>query len=342
MAENASTDLDKFVAYLLAKRVKQDTIDALVNDGIDNVEVLALLDNGVIRKMKLNTGQTLALTKAVAELAKGSDETARRPPEAASNVDIPLPHDPASNTSTPIVNAHLREQNIEQLLHEVQAADAILGSSNPAAERDPWIEGHATGKSSKALLVQDFCGLVIAPRVENELADFGDTKLVSKSGQRRPQPKDTSLSQYLVGSTRILAHLIQTNKLACNMQTIMGYLKYQIKIGEYLQTFSKDKVMLFDQEYRLQQAAGQIEWGEDSFHLGLKYLTTSQGYPTAAHKRLPNAPRFSQQIDPKSGLEICKNFQTPTGCLRQSCKFAHVCMKQGCYKAHPESQHHML
>ena len=91
--------------------------------------------------MKLNTGQTLTLTKAVAELAKSSDGRAKRSPEAASNVDISLPHDSKSNTSTLIDDTQLRDQNIEQLLREVQAADAILGSSNSAAERDPWIEG---------------------------------------------------------------------------------------------------------------------------------------------------------------------------------------------------------
>ena len=54
----------KFVAYLLAKRAQQDTIDTPMNDGIDNS-----VDSVVITKMKSNTGQALALTKAVTELA---------------------------------------------------------------------------------------------------------------------------------------------------------------------------------------------------------------------------------------------------------------------------------
>ena len=66
--------------------------------------------------------------QVLAELAKNSDKAAKRSPKAANNVDISISRE---HHRTPIVNAQLREQNIEQLLREVQATDANLGSSNP-------------------------------------------------------------------------------------------------------------------------------------------------------------------------------------------------------------------
>ena len=49
MVGSAKTHLGRYVAYLLAKGVEQDTIDTLINDEIDNVEVLVVVDSGVIK-----------------------------------------------------------------------------------------------------------------------------------------------------------------------------------------------------------------------------------------------------------------------------------------------------
>lgn len=311
----------KFVAYLTENKVKQNTIDALIKDDLDDLDLLVLVDSQYIKKLKLTTGQSIALTNAIEKLLKTSDV-----PNKEKDADAETNKAQAEDV-TPINVDSLKTTKIDDILKEVQDADRILGDNC-----DPWLEGRARGK--KTLLVQDFCGLVVTPKDDEEIVNFGASKLVT-SRAKRVTPKETSVSQYLVGSTRILVQLLQTNALPLSMPAIISYLKYQIKIGEYLQTYSREKVMLLDQEYRLQQAAGQIQWGEDSLHLGLKYLTGSSVDSTKIHTRTPGT------VDPRSGKEICRQFQSFKGCPRLSCKFSHVCIRPGCHKNHPEHEHNM-
>lgn len=332
------SDQESFIKFMLDNKVKQETIDVLLKDGLDDLELITYLDPGYVKKLKLNTGQTVALSKAISKLSDQPQDSEHQHTEPAKTSDTGAESDapPAA-----ILPSDLRRfpGNLDQLMRDVQASDRTIGDAGADLQSDPWLDGRPTGKSIKALLVQDFCGLVIAPRNDRELAHFDGATLVAKGGPKRPQPHETTIAQYLVGSTRILASLLQNNQLQCTVPAILGYLRYQVKIGEYLQSYSKESVMLFDQEFRLQQAGGQLKWGDDSLHLGLKYLKSQQNPATQFARPSARAPG---PRNPRTGVEICRNFQTPVGCSHINCKFSHVCMKAGCYKPHPEHKHNQL
>lgn len=332
------SDQDNFIKFMLDNKVKQETIDVLLKDGLDDLELITYLDPGYVKKLKLNTGQTVALSRVISKLSDQPQVLEERPAEPAKPSDTSVDSDapPAA-----ILPSDLRRipGNLDQLMREVQDSDRTIGDAGAELQSDPWLDGRPAGKSIKALLVQDFCGLVIAPRKDHELAQFDGATLVAKGGPKRPQPQETTIAQYLVGSTRILASLLQNHQLQFTLPAILGYLRYQVKIGEYLQSYSKESVMLFDQEFRLQEAGGQLKWGDDSLHLGLKYLTSQH---TSATKFTRPSARTPGPRDSRTGVEICRNFQTPDGCRHSHCKYSHVCIRMGCNKPHPEYRHNQL
>ena len=90
-----------------------------------------------------------------------------------------------------------------------------------------------------------------------------------------------SPAMWLVANTRILKTLVKAD----TNFNVLQYLAYTEMIGESACRFTRNSVLLFDDEYRQRQAAAGFPWGADAPHRSTVLL----------RDRLQAAPGTTQQ-----------------------------------------------
>jgi len=133
--------------------------------------------------------------------------------------------------------------------------------------------------------------------------------------------------------------LISSAKLDKN--GITDYLSYTVKISQLAERYQWETVLLYDREYRRLQAAlnGQLRWGADSSHLVSVYLKDKSGQNKEKPNKGPKGINSKTPAvkDPKSGKDICRNYNNSKCEYGDKCFRAHVCLT--CYKTHPLLEH---
>lgn len=337
MGENSESE--NFIEYMLANKVKQETIDLLVKDGMDDLDLITMIDQGYIKKMKINTGQTLALSRAISQLTEPKEKLSRKAPEnptaedagdiaggSATPVDTPVMPENACPTGNTITTTTSGD--------ELSALLSQLKESGLLGDQGRNVPARAQGKE-KPLLVQDFVHSLsgYTSGQEREVLSLGGDQRLLVSSARRVSPENTTLPQWIRGHLRIQDELIDRGELVC-IADIKSYAKYGQKIADMCALYPLGRVMRFDAEYRIKVFEGALKWGDAdpelmNFCVFVQFANNASAIKPRKRDLMPS--------DPASGKEICRNFNLQKGCQLKQCKFAHVCAK--CHQSHPEFRH---
>lgn len=83
-------------------------------------------------------------------------------------------------------------------------------------------------KGEKALRIVDFLDNIAPKDEERTIADGGNTKILVSYGPKKPTKlEQISISQWVVGNTRIVYNLLASNKLG-TQSDVQNYLTYSI------------------------------------------------------------------------------------------------------------------
>ena len=124
--------------------------------------------------------------------------------------------------------------------------------------------------------------------------------------------------------------MIETGQLPTHSD-LKDYLVYSVKINQLASKFSWQKVLKYDEEYRLAQAKYSFPWSYDSHHMHTVLLS---GSPVSSNSPRPMGQNveYSRSVSTldlatktSNGQTICKNFNRFRGCGLDKCDFAHVC-----------------
>ena len=333
MGENSNTE--NFNEFMAAQKVKPETIDLLIKDGLDDLELVSLIDQNYIKKMKINTGQALALTRAIMQLNAPDEPTSRRAPDEAGqiptggpapSIDASAAPDDSRPTGTAATATSATGDELSAPLSQLKDT-GLLG--------DQARSGHNRGKD-KPLLVQDYMHSLstYTSGQEREVMSLGGDQRLLVSSTRRTSPEHTTLPQWVRGHLRIQEELIDRGELV-SIADIKAYAKYGLKIADMCALYPISRVMRFDVEYRVKVYEGALKWGDAdpelmNFCIFVQYVNNSD--TSKSFKKREVMP-----FDPSSGKEICRNYNIQKGCQLKHCKFSHVCTK--CNQGHPEYRH---
>jgi len=190
------------------------------------------------------------------------------------------------------------------------------------------IDGKAAGESAAAktahLKIVDY--VPTSSFVAEEEVTIG-AGVTLKLGARIKLEK-VSPGMWMVANIRILRALMKAPHF-----DVSQYLKYTEMVGELACRFAWQSVLLFDEEYRQRQAAGDFEWGTDAPHLSTVILR-DRAAPLAAPRRQDGPQRRPVT---NTGREICIQYNKGGCTYGQRCRFEHCCSI--CKAEHPAKDH---
>jgi hypothetical protein len=206
----------------------------------------------------------------------------------------------------------------------------------------------ATKKGKKPFSIPDYVRIARASADEDEKLLFfnEETGSFERRGRQKPLIANVMLSQWIGAEARILVKMIEEG-LITSVEGMKEHLVHMEKIGDLSQTNTVSSVMVYDQEYRKNQAARQFSWQEDEFHLQSLYLverkpnafnSAPRGSPgPQAAYRGKNTPQRPPRLN-----KVCYDFQNESGCQRPTCRYTHACIVEGCGQSHPQYLHTKL
>lgn len=137
--------------------------------------------------------------------------------------------------------------------------------------------------------------------------------------------EDVTAAQWISANSKILMKLITEGM---EMLDVQRYLRYTIKVGDYLQMAETSSVMLLDNEHRRQVQEEGRQWDNIDSDKVYFYLKAQSAGPAPKQK-------FKQVTD-ENGKPICLRYNKGA-CYMSFCKYAHVCLV--CKGDHPKVQH---
>lgn len=253
---------------------------------------------------------------------------------------------PPVNTKDLVKNAELNKL-VENLTAEASSLDFLV-KDQQGQQQD---QGHCVAtKQGKILFIKDFvsCNRYLPDdSADTELISCNGSSLVVKtSASQKPRPEAVNIAQWISANARIMKCMLDRGELN-DINSLLAYLDFTEQIGEYLQIYTTSSVMLYDHRFREKQYKGECKWGIPDIHAINFYLTPNsrgvkqQGNQPAGGKKRSQIPPGPSSFTGRDGLgnPICRDYQTEAGCTRKACRFSHVCIVQGCGKAHPQCLH---
>ena len=216
-----------------------------------------------------------------------------------------------------------------------------------ASWQDPQIHlKSSTGKTAYYDIV-DFVGIEAEVPEEVVMQTKDGPQLVLRTNARKPRLEAVSLSQWSIANVAILHKLMLEG---ASMTTVTDYLSHTTRIYQLVAKFSLQSVLLYDRAYRKSQAQHQFRWGTELAHLQLCFLQarplqprTNQNNSTARQQgqgyTAPNAGDRRPGPLTAQGKEICKKYNSQSGCHFSDCKYTHVCSVPKCEKLHTAVMH---
>ena len=148
--------------------------------------------------------------------------------------------------------------------------------------------------------------------------------------------EDITPAQWVAANSNILADIIRKSPRSVQADTILDYLSYTAKIGEFATKFTWKSVILYDDDYRAKQHQFQFRWGSDSPHLSLVKLIARDQPKEDKHKKFKDTRKDSAHEHP-ANMPICRCYNEEQTCKIQPCRFQHVC--EWCKGSHPRVKH---
>ena len=209
----------------------------------------------------------------------------------------------------------------------VLPSGVTIGQPNPAYHLPPLLQ-----QTGKPVLITDF----VTPGVEEvelPVAGSGDSPPVLKAGPKKPRLENITQPQWFAANARILSGMMANRTPDLEVRS---YLTYVTKTCELADRYEWSSVLLYDQEYRQQQARHRFPWGSDMPHFHKVHLREKK--EAAGSGRHYNSSRYGNPRDKIRAQEPCRLYNVDR-CNFSNCKFQHVCSVQGCGQAHPQTQH---
>ena len=226
----------------------------------------------------------------------------------------------------PVSSLPQAPQTCKTLAKDVELNEALELLKNSHLEfLDQDQQQASTTKSNgneKHLSIVDF---VVKP-TSNTHADREVGKGLYLRTKKKLNTEDVTAPQWVAANAKILLKLIEGG-LA--LDGIKSYLRYTVKIGNYLQISEVPSVMLLDDDHRrVQKEEPQRDWDD---------IDGDKRYFFLEKRQYTTKPSRKAQKDP-SGRPICLKYNSNYGCTLPYCKFAHVC--SSCNGDHTKQHHY--
>ena len=200
------SDRKNFKDVAATNGLKKATIDKLIGEDFDSIEVVKLMTPLDIEELGSTKGQTRTLQLWVKSLNVSTPDPA------------PLPVS-ESGQSLPATASH--------------GNDADLFMTDAEVE-DSWNVEDNAAQSGRTLFIHDFVSRVSHDDQERAVCTQGGTQLILRSTRQKPAPETVTLPQWVSANARIMAKLIKDNTLKSN-EEILDYLEYVMDLGDYAQ-----------------------------------------------------------------------------------------------------------
>jgi hypothetical protein len=183
--------------------------------------------------------------------------------------------------------------------------------------------------------------------VSEEIISSGPSgEFIMRTGPRKPALETLSLPQWSVANLAILSNLVGVGSL--DQEGMLDYLSYTTKVYQLIKAYDQVSVFLYDRQYRRHQATFGFRWGTDISHLQSVHLKPRQMFK-ANHSSGREKQGTGKTYPPRashttSGKEICRSFNSKSGCSFENCKYMHTCSHPGCdakhaaYTAHAKNE----
>ena len=202
---------------------------------------------------------------------------------------------------------------------EDDTASSQTGEKEELSDLLADVDTSLPSTSSKPLFPCDFLGGSPYPDRDTTVCSQGASRLILKSGRNQLLPEQLlSLAQWVSANARIMHKFVREGSLS-STEEMCNYLEYVESIGNYAQVNTIKSVMSYDHEYRRKQFEKNRPWDAEDFHLANFLL----------HKKEPVADyrsRVGRQGPQSANVEICRNYNSQQGCMRDNCRYIHVCI----------------
>lgn len=217
-------------------------------------------------------------------------------------------------------------QNLESVLLQPTASQGnALGygveHSSMRLDLDPqrYLGGKANVKYRR---ICDF----IPSLASDDVEEFDMGPFVMKmNGSSKTKRDAVSPAQWISANARILGEVAKESMC---MSTVLDYLSYTSKIGEYATRFTWASTLVYDDEYRKTQAQYGFRWGSDTPHVAQIFLREKDGLKKQSKKS------SGKRSD---GKPYCYDYNNGKICQRKDCVYRHQC--EVCDGEHPKSSH---
>ena len=329
------------------------TKQLLVDNGFISMKSIKLLTPHLIQKhfqKSLSLSQALLLNEAITTLNSGRTTGRSASATPPSTTDDSTP---AGSSSAP-ANNNVEQQgasssgkpdldmaSVWQILDNTtnnQPTDKQQSSAGKPHVFDPFSFDSVSSDSSKCRDVKDYVTLLHETNKNKQTLNLGGVEL--SIPETKPKLESISPLQYMEASQKILREMVF--KDGADLETVMEYTGYVIKIATMGQRFNWQSVLKYDSEYRRYQATNKFKWGADNAFTMMVFLKDSMSKDQASQfqqpQRRPFQNRLRTKYDSASGRIVCEKFNGRNGCSLTACKYAHVCST--CFSAtHNEFTH---
>ena len=310
------SDIDFMQQFGIDNDLTEKTMEILHTAEITSKVVVQTLTDSDISSFGLSVGQKNMLLRGVRSASDGLPNAAVQQVEDVTTKTL---KDNASLTAAleALKSAHL--------------ADIL--------ELDGGSPGYITASKStgKVFQIPDF---VVDPVSNTRPSEREIAKgvVIKSAGKGKPAIEEVTEAQWISANMLILLELIDN----MDLPTIKSYLRYTVKIGNYLQVCHVPSVMKLDDVHRSEIADGTASaWNaldsDQCFFLLKKKEDPEHQFSDKQQQRRPFVKKTNFDT---SGSRICFDFNKPSGCQRgDSCVYSHVCQVSGCMGNHPKYQH---
>jgi len=167
--------------------------------------------------------------------------------------------------------------------------------------------------SAKARDIKDY--ITLSQTKDKQTVSLGGIELTIP--ETKPKLETVTPLQYMEASMKIMREMAL--KDGADLETVLRYAGYVIKIANMGQRFNWQSVLKYDAEYRKYQAIGKFDWGADNAWSMMVFL--KEGFNTHEQNDINNGaqPRHRDnhrtKYDYKCGKPVCDKINGRRTCM---------------------------
>ena len=189
-------------------------------------------------------------------------------------------------------------------------------------------------KGEPPLLISDFLSSNINAcyTIETEDVVLGAGATLSIQKQKKPAIDDYTAELWYSANSRIMVHLIQKDY---SRDVLEDYAVYTSMVAEYLQLYIQKGVFYLDHEQRLKVSKEGRRFSDISALDERKFLVSPHSVDLNSSQNKKGKRNLKKKVCDSTGNPICLSYNGK-GCDFDPCRFAHICLNQGCGAKHPQ------